>query len=643
MLVIIFIEDLHLEKNSDMLINKIFEAPSLVLYGSVTVSFLFAFMMLFSKSKRLLYAVIIVAYVIGSYFYYYKYKALCETGSGIISEFVSPAKMSTIGWRTIESLEREGRPDERGIGDNEVDLLLSVNQGFINDAKTEKDRERRLRWVTQYGMTSTPHSAYRGRYIHHYSTILNSVREFKAGNVVDPVYCQYGYVSVVPAIILKGVSFQYYSAIGMLFIVVYIVFGVYILKMCGLQLKYALLSMSVIFLIIVGSVDILALRMAPGFAFYRYMPVFLMVGVTMLMLQYERYFYVFMLVGFAVINSMQYNILYLIALLSVFIFKYFLDRKITLIMLWSGIGVACALFFQLIVYFVNRGVFNSNMFASVGGGHYSYTYALIVLAVPAILLLANMLIYVGRCKNIYDRYVLLYSGAVCLVFAAYPIAFEGSPGHYVGYLLSAVIPYAYMFGLILQGDYRNMVLKYIFILISVLALLWVGLRYKYFKYVPAASVVENELYREARFGSNLYFEMPNDIVGIDVELNALLYKYSLKRRDVYFISRDKIYVELYEDRNYYPINFDAFVNFSTIDIDDMYDEMRRRGVKYMIIDSSSNLLDMDRFLGYMNGRYVDEREVTAYKKLNAKLLLLGRRGEVHKIEDHGRWTLYVIK
>lgn len=599
-----------------------------------------SFYLLSKKRKMYLIAGLVFLSILGCKIYF-----LASSTAVIESELIGPTALTEQGEYAFSKLINEktaknkssecpGHGSCKSVMDEFNSLLLVKTSDLINKIPLEQ-KLNAIEWIKSNGFYASEMPAIRGRYLHHYNTVLFPLREFKSGNFGALLTSQYGMISLLPFLLPVNTSFLYYGILGLTLIL-----------FAGLALIYKFrdsykdlliiftLSVTISLLTNVG-----AIRLSPGFSFLRYFPILCLLGIVNIQFKSYKNIYYFFVMALALLNSIQFNILFLaIYLLSISIvslkeFKFPVSQR-----LYIPAIVSCITIFQIFLQAFESNSFSPTLFGSVGEGGLSRLYTIGVLSFPILVEIINLAsknykITIFDGVNFSDQDIFNYVAyALC---ATYAISFAGSPQHYVGFVLMAFISIFLILKKISYSLSKLVIGVLIFLAIPIYFFYpySYGLGEKFKPYMP------NYLSFNERFGKNIYFASDIKIDVINSDYINLVKKYENSK--IYFISKDKIYIETYSDVNLEPKSYDVFVNYVNVPPEIALKKFKHDGVKYVVLDSPIKRL-ISKSLLELYGSSIGSGEYLGHMKIIESIDELSKSLKPNLLECNDRYCIYSI-
>ncbi len=260
---------------------------------------------------------VLFSFIIGG-----KIIVLGQSSSLIELELIAPNHMTPSG---IEAIERVlASPDIRTSLDNCIvtrtcpSAVDSTNSGIITTSHdllfASENQEVTAKWLRTNSISVGETLSWRGRYLHHYNTVLYPSREVLDGNFKALFNSQYGLASLLPALFAKDIPFVVYSLTGLISLML---FGLLVIFIYWHSIEDTAIS-GAIFILIALTCDVGALRFSPGFSFFRYFPVLILLYIFNKHLDNQKTRYAALTAIMALFNSLQLNLLVLLISLTLF-------------------------------------------------------------------------------------------------------------------------------------------------------------------------------------------------------------------------------------------------------------------------------------------------------------------------------------
>ena len=577
-----------------------------------------------------------------------KLYSLANSSSIIEPEIVAPSYLTEAGKNAIGQLLMID--DHRTASDicilthscsSPVQELDSKYVTIAHDLTFSLDSpEKTLDWLRKNDMSANDISAWRGRYIHHYNTILFPYRSIVDGSFSEAFASQYGVMSILPLFLLNGQPFVLYAC-----------FGLIVLISFGLLLMYEARASTVdsfvaafILLVIALSCNVVALRLSPGFSFFRYLPVLGLTWIIINIPSIRDSKYLCIIALFALMNSLQFNVLVLlVAGLShgVIMFR---DRKFSFLLPSVSLVIALVSALQYYIYVGARNAFSPALFGSVGEGEQSLPYLLMLLGVP-ILALIFKLIILKKCsfmggvlefsavmrEQFSDSEVVAYISYLAL--ATYSVAFVGSPQHFSGFLQMAYFSIFTIIAGVARAPLKIILLSILFI--------FPGCYYSYFQFSNSFTIIKSSFYDyTTKFGVPLYFRTPSNVSALSAEYSELVSSY-VPSEKIYFLSKDKIFIENFQGTNIAPKSYDVFTNWRDLSVDSIRLDLRRNNIKYIVMDGDFHISAM-RGLIKLHSGYLGSVEYAFHDKILQNQLDLSGLISGDVIRCSSRYCIYRV-
>lgn len=486
-------------------------------------------------------------------------------------------------------------------------------------------------WIQENKILVDPNSLWRGRVIHHYSTILFPLREIKNGDWSYLLTSQYGLASLLPLFFVQHSSFLSYGVIGLL---VLLISGIYLLHKTKNSISNILivggLLISAILLTNIG-----AIRINPGFTFLRYIPIALLLFQFYKSLDPKNNINIYIIFLLSLFNTIQFNILFLLIVISTYILLALDREKIPQSRMIKILIPALAIFtFQFILFSYQKNSFTPSLFSSISEPKISLFYTISILISPLIFLAIYIIKYkrlvtVGEINHVQIIFACISYG-FC---SSYAIGFAKSSQHYAGFIFMAFIP-IFIF---VKASVKSRLL--LFTTISLL--LFPAVRFKYFNFGNKYSASYSSLYSyQNDIGTTLKFKTALNLDEVFKSYNAITERY-IRDGKIYFISKDKIFIELYINKNIEPKVYDIFTNFIDITPNNAVSKLKKDGAEYLVLDNTK-LMEYSKELAKISGGIVENQEQLNNIKIINNIQGLANLIESKRLECNARYCIYKI-
>jgi hypothetical protein len=502
-----------------------------------------------------------------------KISELVRSGSIIENELIAPESLSPAGVAALGAALAPCAQNPPFSSAEDKKALENTRQLFCADSNSEAQRD----WIKKQSYIAEDFAAWRGRYLHHYSTILFPYRQIEAGYLGYALTSQYGLISLIPLFLIPSSAFVLYGALSLFLL---LLFGTYFLyKYRQSRSEIAIIGGILILITLVTYVP--AIRLAPGFAFIRYLPLVLLIALANLQLVRARYIYIFFAVILALLNSLQFNILFIaIGLVSYLLIAIYQKKWNGLKCYWLPASVALVAAWQATLYTSQAGAFTPSLFSSVGEGGRSYFYALEIFLFPVVCKLASHTTIFGRPppgKLSFDNeeILALVSYGLC---ATYTLSFLRSPQHFAGFLVMATLS---IFVLVRKYGKSRPAIALGFGLLLV-----VPIHYSYMSVGKKFFLQTSQLFEyKNKIGTPIFFKTALEIDEVYKDYDEIV-KLSQPKGKTYFISKDKIFIEAYTNKNIEPAVYDIFTNYESINPKQALMRLKSEDVSYLVLDNS---------------------------------------------------------
>lgn len=575
-------------------------------------------------SKPFLFISLIFIILIGV-----KTRELVNSGPIIENELIAPLSLSANGVSALElihagcnqrknqEIEKKNSPGSKN--QNAIENTIKLNCAGESNAQDYV-------WIQKQTYIAEDSAAWRGLYLHHYSTILFPFRQIKEGHLSYAFTSQYGFISLIPLLVSYKIPFILYGTFSLILLTL---IGLYCLYK-NQNSKINLLIVGGILLTLSAAIFIPAVRLGPGFALTRYLPFVLLVYLADLQLSGFRIRYIALGLIFALLNSLQFNILFVaIAFIGYGLSALYQRRIYNPYLYVLPLTVAFIALIQIGLYIWTKNSFTPDLFSSVSEGRHYIFYALLIISFP----FALKLIAVPTKKLLsFDDQEFLALSAY-LLSATYTISFYGSPQHYAGFLIMSAL------------SIYILIKKYSFTIKAValaFGILWLVPIHNpnYINIGKKLFIFSSDLYEYKNIiGKNIYFKSALDIEGVNKEYENI--KKDIKNTDkIYFISKDKIYLETYRDSNLLPKGYDIYVNYS-FSPEQALEKLHQDNVSYVILDNH-NLINYSMNLITLFKGQTNDIEYKNYENLLIKVRSLSNHLQDNLIRCNARYCLYKI-
>jgi hypothetical protein len=572
--------------------------------------------------------------------------SLIMSGSVINGEIVAPSAMTELGEKTLRlilsqplinhnkeccnsDLVSKGRLIEPDIDKVNGNIKNAASSLIQNSDKTLQT----ISWLKYNNISLDPYTGFRGRFLHHYNTILSPYREVMNGNLLALVSCQYGLISLLPLFLIKDMPFVIYPALGIL---AFGIFGIWLILRNRKSNKDTIIC-GIVLILIALSYNMEALRFSAGFSFFRYAPVALILYIYSLNLEKLNFKLILLALLFGVLNSFQFNVLVLL-IIATHLFLIWFPKKIPLTAFYLPVAVVCVAIIQFICYQITGNGFQPELFSSVQEGNKENSFAWILIIFPVVLLVSKFIIIseIGlqglRIESFNNIELLSYISYGAL--ATYAINFHGSPGHYVGFLQMASISIIVM----LKHSKTKSVLTFL----AVVALVAPGYSYGYLSLKGQWSQNISSFYKyDEKFGPVLYFKSPSKVQDLAQEYSYFIGSHTTDKK-IYFISKDKIYIETYLNRNIEPISYDVFVNLQRHTPASANKILKADKVDYLILDNGTHRSEMMRLMVVLKS-FISPAEYDSHVKILESINGLAELNNNNLLECNLRYCIYKLK
>lgn len=573
-----------------------------------------------------------------------------QSGNNIQAELVSPAKLTALGDKYLNGIYHDSSDSEsycispdQCVGKKTLEgRTLSLVSAFHNDAKNPTLANNLIEYSN---FSLYPEQVYRGLFLHHYSVVSTTYRLMTSGSWLAGFSSQYGLASVIPLFVLARTDFQLYGSVSF-----FIVAGVLLLiAIFGIRFRvnpnYAL-SIFFVMTLVGLCIDQGAIRISPGFSFYRYAPIIVMCMAVLAINRLSFPAVITLILPCALLNSIQFNILFLIiffvSIAAEQLQRIFGERNvISKQYMYVLFTVSCVVLFQYILYLKCKGAFTPTLFGSVDEGatfHKEYASAFMLFPIVCCLSVAlkrkkkiSSSVCSVRIVSFDEIFALVCYG----LLSTYCINFYNSPQHFVGFILMTTPACVLLLKRMLD---KSLILFFIgFISISVPAIYL-----NYIKLPEYSKTLTNNFFETTDFGTALRYRSISNISLIATDYFKFIDENGAKTSDTYLLSKDKIYIEEASGKLLLPSSYDAYLNVRAVDRDNLFQEMKARGVTHIVIDSPNFVDELVTFLNFAGASNASEFEYKNYLAIIDHVEYL-RGSNILKIRNcNDRYCIYDI-
>ena len=549
------------------------------------------------------------------------------------AEFITPTSLNNLGQQLTHDILNNYRPEyvscldrtDACFDDKQRSIAIGtdfywsyINHGNPYEDGTEKFTkeiaEQKKKRLIENGFSPNESSLYRGRILHHYSTILYPYLASFRDGFETIITAQYGAISILPLYVIPNMNFNAYNACSYIIVLIFALgFSFTFLRARPRDVK-SLTAVTLLFFSISVALNQGAIYIGIGFNALRYMPISLMIGINLF--YPVRIWAGFAILILALLNSIQFNILYVLsAAFLIFIERFTLptlsatmSRDKIVKSVSHVLAVICVIAVQLILNQNNAWNFPSALFGSLGdpskiGNLTRFAYGLMILSFP---LLA--LFMITKSAPLQQNLTIISAIIYCGTFSSYAFSFPGSPQHFVGYLLLTAPA---LFFLIRASAEESKIYS---ILVSAVFLFPIA----YNRYVSPPAPIERpafDIYETKAVGKPLIFHIANEANLIDVEIRALIPE-NTDLKDTYFLIREKHLLELNAQRAYYPSTYDAFANLEAIKPSQFPAYLTK--FKWLVAYSPEYISELRRLLSHASGLTIEPLEDFRHRALLEK-------------------------
>lgn len=460
--------------------------------------------------------------------------------------------------------------------------------------------------------------AYRGRLIHHLSTIIHPVQTVIEGDPGGFFKCQYGALLVSITLLLKGVDYRAIPLLGIVSMAIYLI--CITLSNCRARPRLAYIY-GLFACLIFTTYNADAVALSPGFNFFRYLPlIFILHRIRSGWKSLNGGAFLALSIG-VIFNSAQLN-LAIIGIVSARIAICIAERNNNSVrnglLLLIVTSVVTAI--QFIVLHDAFTLFPVSSFASVkphyGVFEYLYTATIIGSLVFAIYTTCS-----ANSNNINDK-IAMELVAIC-VAASYAMSFPLSPAHFSGWLIMSASSFI--------STFQNIRQRSAALLISIL--IATAFAFKLIDFSGYNITKENKLYGYK-------------IVGRTVKITSPIREAYLTSRFIdvcptgtkcLLLSRDKPAIELLLGYNIGPDIYDIYTNIPADNTYDLASYPLNIPDGKIIIDNPERL---HKYLDAVHESRIDPAEAHKNEEIIASLILLSQLLDSRRTKCNEAYCLY---
>ena len=563
-----------------------------------------------------------------------KILTLGQSSSLIEMELIAPSHMTPSGTEAIGRVLAS--PDARSSLDNCIithtcptgvdnlnsEIIVTAHDFIFSSANNEAAAE----WLRKNSISLDSLTSWRGRYLHHYNTILYPAREVLDGNFEFLLSSQYGLASMMPVFFAKNQPFVVYPLAGLIILLLFCILVLFKHR----QSKVDTAIWTVIFSLIAFTSNVGALRLSPGFSFFRYLPVLILIYLANKQLDNPKTKYIALASVAALFNSLQFNLLVLLIIVTVF-FIISIGKKIKAKLFALPLILALIIGLQFLCYVIGKQGFTPELFGSVGEGEQSLLYTILILLFPITALFLKFVEPDNNEVSFNNSEILAYVSYGAL--ATYAIAFAHSPQHYSGFIQMASISIF----LIVKNNNKiiaQLILLSLFFLIP-------SYIFHYLQPRNNFAITQSSFYNYSeKLGNRMYFRTPTNISIIADEYHSLIARHALDKK-VFFLSKDKLFIENYFDKNLEPKTYDVFANFFKFSADDTLTIILNEHVNFVVLDSDIQRANIKNFIT-MKKAYLQPEEFRHHINILSNFDSFAELIKPNLLECSSRYCIYRI-
>ncbi len=284
---------------------------------------------------------------------------------------------------------------------------------------------------------------------------------------------------------------------------------------------------------------------------------------------------------------------------------------------------------QFLCYLADSQGFTPELFGSIGDGQQSLLYTSYILLFPIFSLLLKFKDENEVVFSTKEIFAYISYGAL----ASYTIAFVGSPQHYAGFLQMACLSIF----LIVKSS-KNTIHQ---VLLMTTLSIFPAIQYSYIHATSSFDISKSSYYDyTGKLGTSLYFRTPSNFDIITDEFNSLITKQALNKK-VYFLSKDKLFIENYLGKNIEPKTYDVFVNYVKLSPSDTAEILSKEKVDFIVLDSEIHRKNIKQFINLEKGN-MSKGEFQHHSRILSNIDLFAESIKSNLVECSDRYCIYKI-
>ena len=446
--------------------------------------------------------------------------------------------------------------------------ILVDHRAFVASLAKESDKVEVLNYVKANGLPLAPPASFRGRFIHHYNTILYPFSEARNGNLGYLLTAQNGLISILPLFLMRGLPFIDYPLFGIS--VTFLVFAFFLAKYLKSQEFYSIAAVSFLVALTLSEA---AMRIHPGFSYIRFFPTIAMMFLIAGLIRVNQVTAVVLVGICAFLNAEQFNVLVLAIIGCLYVTQLVVNRERLDILCFFAAAILAVVGLQVWLFDYEKNIFSTSLFGSVGEGIWQKKFTFFVALTPSSILMTRAIF----SKISFSREALV--GYISyFAFSTYAITQVFSPQHFSGFVFMAAISVV-----LLLRTLPTLTLRVIPVALFVI---FPAYPYSYHSKPKRMDVEGVGFYTMSNFDSALKFSTYTDFGPAIAEFEQLKAKYGIGADKFYFLSKDKIYFETKLDRIIQPSGYDVYVATNLNSDVHLEEKLKSQGIQYLIIDSA---------------------------------------------------------
>lgn len=504
----------------------------------------------------------------------------------------------------------------------ESEKLKNFNNNFYQEIKNSVTG---VSYFKNNPFSLIEESAFRGRYVHHFNTLVFEFRQLREGQIIEPLISQYGILPAIPFFFINGNIYKIYPLASIASLIL-----LTIIFLLSIRIDKNIFGIGLILLSISYTTSIAAITLSPGFSVFRYLSLAILLLLFYMSISgFYKFWIIPITVFFAITNSMQFNTILVCIFACVTTIEYLAKRPlIPAIKILFLVFLICLV--QWTLYLNNSNIFEPRAFSSLGETFVDINYVILIFIFPLFSL------YTKLCTHSHEKFSTqeIFAYTLFSALSSYAISFPYSPQHFSSFLLISSLG-----SFILLTAKNN---KWWMIFILSLSLFLPAFFYKFYTAPFSINPKILDVYEYHAVGKNLKIFTPLDIDKISKEYDHLLFKHNVIGR-VYFISKDKSYVELLNDKNILPSTYDVYTNFLGLNEEQLVMKLKAESAStYIVLESSEKRAYDYLFISKARGVLPSDEEQSQHLLILKKIEAFSKLISPYLVSCTERYCLYKL-